>query len=201
MPSARPPWTTRLRAVIWWHRARDAARDQLPPALRSRRLVPVTIGALVQYLESPVGPYAEILASPVVLLERGLPAAHVPFIAVDSLASAGDGRANWALPKTLARFAWSGAAARAAAEGWSVSATTAPSGPRLPLLGLARALQLDASGRELLAPLAGLGLGRPASVEVSPAGAALPSWLLAGTHPGLVLSRARLRMGAPAVRP
>ncbi len=138
-----------------------------------------------------------MLASPVVLLERGLPTAHVPFIAVDSLASVEGGRANWALPKTLARFAWSGAGARVEGDGWSVRASAAPRGPRLPLVGLARLVQVDAAGRERLAPIAGGGLARVARVEISAVGGSLPRWLLAGIHPGLVLSRARVRIAAP----
>ena len=67
------------------------------------------MGAFVHYLDTPVGPYAEVLASPAVLLRGGLlAAAHIPFIAVDSEASVRGGRENWALPKTLARFAFAG---------------------------------------------------------------------------------------------
>lgn len=54
-PPVPPPWTTRVSAVLWWHRATDAARDQLPPAMRAAPTLPITVGALVRYRDSPVG--------------------------------------------------------------------------------------------------------------------------------------------------
>src|SRR5690349_11875277 len=104
--SAPSPWDTALDAVAWVHRAATAAREWLPRALRGRRLLPVTVGALISYRETPVGPYREVLGSPVLLAEWPLPSAVIPFIAVDSLASVHGGRANWQLPKSLARFEW-----------------------------------------------------------------------------------------------
>src|SRR5215204_3668804 len=112
-PSSAPaPWTTRLQAIVWWHRAAPHAAEHLPAALRSRRTLPVTVGALVKYLDTPVGPYHEVLGVPALLAELPLPAAVVAFIAVDSAASVHGGRSNWQLPKTLARFEWPGSIAR-----------------------------------------------------------------------------------------
>jgi hypothetical protein len=99
-------WSTRLHAVAWWHRATPAAlgdadyRAALAPVPRSD----LTFAAFVRYGETPAGDYHEILATPVVLLQAPMPAGTIPFIAVDSLASIVAGRANRALPKTLARF-------------------------------------------------------------------------------------------------
>ena len=76
-------------------------RGLLPAGLTGRAALPLTAAALVAYHRGPVGPYAELLASPVVLADG---AGHVPFIAVDSPASVAGGRANWALPKDLAGF-------------------------------------------------------------------------------------------------
>jgi hypothetical protein len=198
-PTAPPaPWTCDLRAVVWWHRATGAAAEQVPPALR-RRVVPVTLAAFVRYADTPVGPYSEVLASPVLLAT----AAHIPFIAVDSLASVLGGRANWALPKTVASFAWDGPHAVAgSAEGWRVEASAAPRGPRLPLLAPARDVQLAPDGARLGVRIAVRGLVRAARVEVDAEGPTLSQWLRPGTHRGVVVDRARLTFGAPrATRP
>src|SRR5688500_13427966 len=98
--SAPAPWPTVLDAVLWFHRAAPEARERLPAALRGRRALPVTVGALIRYRETPVGPYHEVLASPMLLAGARGPEAVVPFIAVDSAASVVGGRENWALPKT-----------------------------------------------------------------------------------------------------
>ena len=129
--SAPAPWSTVLDAVVWFHRAAPGAADRLPRALRGRPSVPVTAGALVRYRETPVGPYHEVLASPVLLTGPRGPEACVPFIAVDSLASVRGGRENWALPKTLARFEWpeaprGGFEIDAEGRDWSVHATVRP---------------------------------------------------------------------------
>ncbi len=153
LPAAPPPWATRLQGILWFHRATAAALAQLPPALRSRRRLPLTIGAFVRYLETPVGPYSEVLASPVVLLRAGLPTGHVPFIAVDSRASVQSGRANWALPKTRARFGWEHAdAVRGAGEGWELSALAAQRGPLLPFAAAAVTCRSARPGRSSSPP-------------------------------------------------
>ena len=128
--SAPAPWHTVIDAVLWMHRATPGAIEWLPRELRGRRALPATVGALISYRETPVGPYHEVLGSPVLLAEP-MPAASVPFIAVDSLASVHGGRANWQLPKTLARFEWPARLARgfevdAEGDGWSVHASVRP---------------------------------------------------------------------------
>jgi hypothetical protein len=82
--SAPPPWTLRGNATL----------------ICQRR----GILAFVQYTESNVGPYDELLwLAP---FQRGPTgrAHRVPAILVSSEASARDGRINWGLPKELARF-------------------------------------------------------------------------------------------------
>jgi hypothetical protein len=100
-PPEPPPWSTRVEAVLWWHRARAVAPEVLSPALRGLPTLPLTVAALVRYLDSPVGSYVEVFASPVLVRRGPVPAISVPFIAVDSIASVAGGRAGWALPKSL----------------------------------------------------------------------------------------------------
>ena len=197
MTAAAPaPWTTRLHAVVWVHRATPEAAEQLPPRLRTGSRVPLTMGAFVHYLDTPVGPYAEVLASPAVMLRGGWrPASHIPFIAVDSEASVRGGRENWALPKTLARFSFHGGELRAEADDWAVRASVATRGPGLPFACPARDVQVADDGAELTIPILGAGLARAATVEVAAEGAAISPWLTAGRHAGVVLTRARVHFG------
>ena len=200
IPAGGPPapWTTRLRAIVWLHRALPGASDVLPPPLRGRPALPLTIGALVQYADTPVGAYSEVFGSPVLLLRGArLPAIHVPFMAVDLPASVRGGRANWALPKTLATFSGAGTALEARGDGWRVAVDAAVSGPRLPLVSAGRDLQIDPDGHELLTAMTARGLWRAARVDVTTSGPTLPSWLAGGTHRGLVLERATMTFGVP----
>jgi hypothetical protein len=89
---------------------------------------------LIRYLDSPVGPYAEMVLAPA-FVRRPFPQAHVAFIAVDSGASMVGGRANWALAKVLARFEGTiGPQGDAAVVGpdWTVRVGTRPRPLRLP---------------------------------------------------------------------
>ena len=197
-PIPPAPWATRLRAIVWTHRATPDAPGFLAPALRGRRFAPVTIGAFVQYLDTPVGRYSEVFGSPLLLLRSArLPAIHVPFMAVDLLASLRGGRANWALPKTLARFSGAGTSLSARGDDWEVAAEASARGPRLPLVSVARNLQVDEAGRELLTPMRARGVWRAARVDVRTAGSTLPAWLVGGSHRGLVLERASMTFGVP----
>src|SRR4051812_27704316 len=196
-PDAPPaPWSTRLRAVIWWHRATPEALHALAPALRAGPRLPVTLAAFVDYAATPVGPYREVLASPVVLLTPG-PAATVPFIAVDSAASVVGGRENWALPKTLARFEWSDDAVLAQGEGWTVSARVRARGPALPFAVAAADRQPGPDGGSLVMGIRGRGRARLGRAAVRVTGPDLPRWLRDGVHPALVVEDARVRFGAP----
>lgn len=212
LPSTSPPapWRTRVQAVLWMHAASPGAAELLPQQLRDERIVPLTIGAFIRYLDTPVGPYSEVLASPVLLARTPLPASTVPFIAVDSIASLHGGRANWALPKALAAFEWTaapGELGRAAfsvrgdgthgSSAWSVAAEVSPRRRRLPVRLPLRDVQLAPGGRELDIPISLAGRAQLATVEVRSDGPSLPAWLLSGTHRGAVLPDARMTFGAP----
>jgi hypothetical protein len=199
--SAPAPWATVLDAVLWFHRAAPGAAERLPAALRGRRSLPITVGGLIRYRETPVGPYHEVLASPVMLAGPRGPEAVVPFIAVDSLPSVHGGRENWALPKTLARFEWpkaprGGFELDAEGAGWSVHATVRPRSRRLPLAASLRNRQVTPAGQEVTFGSAWRGRARLASVELETRGPTLPAWLRSGRHPALVLSGASLTVGA-----
>ena len=199
--SAAAPWATVLDAVVWFHRAAPGARGRLPAALRGRRGLPVTVGALVRYRETPVGPYHEVLASPVLLAGPKGPEAVVPFIAVDSPASVHGGRENWALPKALARFEWperpqGGFELDAEGAGWSVHATVCPRARRLPVAAVARNRQVSPAGAEITFSSSVRGRARLATVELETRGPTLPGWLRSGRHPALVLDGARMTVGA-----
>src|SRR4051794_10202525 len=173
LPSAAAPapWPTVLDAVLWFQRAAPGAQEQLPSALRGRRALPVTVGGLISYRETPVGPYHEVLASPVLLAGAKGPEAGVSFIAVDSPASGLGGRENWALPKTLARFRWPEPARGAfeldaQGEGWSVHAAVRPRARRLPLAAGLRNRQVTPHGAEITFLSAWRGPVRLATVEL-----------------------------------
>jgi hypothetical protein len=194
--SAPAPWDCVIDAVLWFHRAAPGAAEWLPRGLRGRRSLPITVGALISYKDTPVGPYHEVLGSPVVLAEA-VPAASVPFIAVDSLASVHGGRANWQLPKTLARFEWPAGMRRgfeidAEGEGWSVHASVRPRARAFPIAAPLRTRQADVVFESRVR-----GRARLASVELETRGATLPGWLRSGHHPALVLEGARLVVSGP----
>ena len=197
--SAPAPWPTVIDAVVWWHRAAPGAAAHLPAPLRERRALPVTVGALIRYRETPVGPYREVLGSPVVLAEAPLPCAVVSFIAVDSAASVHGGRVNWQLPKAFARFDWPEAPAgafslAAAGDGWSVRAAVRARPRRFPVALALRNRQVAPDGREITFDSRARGSARLATAEIATRGETLPDWLLAGRHPALVLERARVRV-------
>jgi len=199
--SAPAPWATVLDAVVWFHRAAPGAADRLPGALRGRRALPLTVGALIRYRETPVGPYREVLASPSLLLGSRGPEACVPFIAVDSAASVHGGRENWALPKTLARFEWpdeprGGFELDAEGRGWSVHASVRARPRRLPFAAISRNRQVTPAGAEIVFDSRWRGRARVASVELETRGPTLPGWLRSGRHPALVLDGATLHVGA-----
>ena len=195
-----PPWSCRVEAVLWWQRATPAARSALgaalPDALADRPVLAV-VGGVVRYLDSPVGPYEELVGG--VLLRPLL--LHVPFLAVDSAASAHGGRAHWALPKTLAELVRTGPhEVVATGDGWRVQVAATPVGPRLPVAGGLPGRQLDDDGRPVPFTAAARGSGRLARVLVrvgsDRAGepGSLAGWLRSGRHPGAVV-RLALRVG------
>lgn len=198
-PPVPPPWTTSVSAVLWWHRAAPDAAQHLPEAVRHLPRLPITVGALVRYRNSPVGSYSEVFASPV-LLRRGyrLPAISVPFIAVDSLSSVVGGRAGWMLPKTLARALWPpDGAARVETDEWSVAVSVAPRGRRLPVRGRLPVLQPQPDGSRRLSIVRLRGRFQVARAEVDTKGPSLPSWLRPGRHPCIAISDGTMQISAP----
>jgi hypothetical protein len=181
-----PPWDCRVEAVVWWHRTSATGRGLVPQELQAG--LAFTVGAFVTYLDTPVGPYSEVLASRQLLarpLVRGVLArVHVPFIAVDSLASVHGGRAHWALPKAMASFQGT----RAVGDGWQVSAAATARGPWLPAIGRLGSSQVSATGLVTSSVTTSRAKGRLARVHVETSSVGdLATWLLPGDHRGIVL--------------
>ena len=174
-----PPWECRVRATAWLQRGTAPLPPDSPYA---GRVLPVTLGAFVDYLDSPVGPYREVFAGPLVRGARR-PAVHIPFIAVDSLPSVHGGRAHWGLPKAVARFDGDVGAGRVRADGdgWWIAARAAPTGVPVPLLGTFANAQTTGRAAVVLR-----GRGRLTRVVVNASGPTLTGWLGNGTHPGVV---------------
>ena len=202
LPTETPPapWRVRSSVTTWWHRAAPHAAGTLPEPLRGRAHAPLTLWMLVRYEDTPVGPYSELLVSPVML--RGPRAISVPFIAVDSEASVAAGRAHWALPKSLATFDWhdGGVDIRPddpAEPAWHVSVRICPSRLplRFPMPGGGRNLQVAGDAVVTYAPRM-RGLARPAHVEVTGSGSGpLGRLVRPGRHRAVTVPRARLTVG------
>jgi hypothetical protein len=172
---APPPWTCDLTAVV-----RLGVRRRRASAL-----------AVVAYARTPVGAYGEAL-----LAELRLPLRiTVPWIVVDSPASAAAGRAHWDLPKTVTSLdlrlglGQDVQLAEVVAPPDDLRLHARAAGPRVPVRGAAVLVQ---PGRGP-APLRLRGLARAALVRVTGG----PS---AGTGPGLVLEGV-LQLAAPRPRP
>jgi hypothetical protein len=191
------PWRSEIDAVLWWHRASPAARARLPPALAGRAGLPVTLGGLISYRHGPVGPYREVFGAPV-MLRGGATLTHVAFMAVDSAPSVVGGRANWALPKELARFDGDpGRPGRVTARGdaWAVAVTARARRRAVPAHGRFACAQVwpDGAVRELAVRIRGR--ARLGSVDVehededeNRPGSPLAAWLVPGRHPGMLVS-------------
>ena len=192
-----PPWDCRASSVFWFHKAKPGAAEALPEVLRGWPRVAITIGALIRYIDSPVGPYTEIIAAPA-FVRRPLPQANVAFIAVDSEASLVGGRSNWALPKVLARFGGTiGLQGDAAVvgPGWTVRVGTTSRPLRLPTWLRYSCCQLwpDLTVRHFPLKVQGWSRWATVDVEVSSAGT-LGTWLASGRYTGFTFA-GRLRVG------
>jgi hypothetical protein len=166
-----PPWTCRLSAVVRLGRRRRG----------------LTALAVVAYAETPVGPYGEAL-----LAELRLPLRiSVPWIVVDSAASAAGGQQHWGLPKAVTEVDLEVGLdrdrqrARVSHPPDDLRLHARAVGPRLPVLGAAVLAQ---PGRGPAA-LRFRGRARPAVVRVT--GGPSP-----GAGPGAVLDGV-LRLAAP----
>lgn len=192
---APAPWSVRARALLWVQRA------TAPAFAWAGTPLPLSVVMLVDYLQTPVGPYQEVLAG--ALVRRGPRLfAQVPFIAVDSLPSVRGGRANWGLPKTTAAFTGSAASGRVAVagDGWSVAVSpdasvSAVPRPRVPVLGAFSCLgplgRYRTTLRARVSPV-------PVVAEVS--GPSLTPWLGSGRRRAFVLE-GRMTIAAPVPAP
>ena len=197
-PDAPPaPWTAHASAICWWQRpherATDALRAALPAAIIEGATPLLTVGALLAYTDTPVGPYNEALG--LVVLRRGPRVfTHVPFIAVDSPASVVGGRVNWALPKALATFDGLPASGAMSASGsdWTIRTTARALGPPLPWILPALGLleQVGPDGHVVAARPSGRGTARLARIDVEiPAAPTLTDWFPVGRFLGIVSHR------------
>lgn len=197
---APAPWECRCSAVLWLGRGGSAARAVLPAGLGDGSAL-ITVGGFVRYTDTPVGAYDEALG--IVGSRSGLRAwGSVAFMAVDSPASLVGGRTNWAMPKTLARFAGEPAGTMTATGvdglGWSMYADSRVVGPPVPLKMKAVARQQFPDGRIGESVLRFTGRVRPAlvTVDVSSPGT-LRRWLRPGRHLGAVIDDAVFTLDAP----
>ncbi len=163
------PWELDVEGVVWADRA-----------------WPLAVGGMLRYRDSPVGPYAEVWATPAIRLGHRGPELTIPFMAVDSLASMEGGRANWGLPKTLATFS----RVPLAAEGddWSVRVVVRSVGLRVPLLAVGDLVQRADDGAEVRSRARMRGVGRLARVAVESS----TRWLRSGRHPAVLIERGSL---------
>jgi Acetoacetate decarboxylase (ADC) len=197
------PWECVCEAVVWFGHGGRAARQALPPALREVAAGLAVVGGIVRYLETPVGPYDEVLG--MVGSRTGLkPWGSVAFMSVDSEPSLVGGRANWAMPKTLGTFAGdigNGRAITAAGADenrWRVSATPRVLGPAVPVRSRALARQEFPGGVVGDSALRARGRVRPAVVTVTvESDGLLAAWLRPGRHLGAVVERATFTLAEP----
>ena len=192
-----PPWNCRVSSVFWSHKAKPRAAEVLPEVLRGSPRVAVTIGALIRHVDSPAGPYREVIAAPA-LVRRPFPQAHVAFVAVDSEASVVGGRANWALPKALAQFGGAiGLQGDATVVGpeWTVRVGTRSRPLRMSTWLRYSCCQLwpDLTVRHFPLEVQGWSRWATVDVEVSSAGT-LGTWLASGRYTGFTFA-GRLRVG------
>jgi hypothetical protein len=199
----RAPWHSNIETALWSFRSTPASAAALGAGLTPS--LPVGACAFISYLDGAVGPYHEILATPRCVRTGDGPlgiAGHVPFIAVDSIPSVHGGRANWALPKTVAEF--SGEPARDAqltgtGADWSVGATVRQHGPWFPFRASGACAQPWPDGGVGVFASRFRGRARLALIEVTVRGpASLTSILPGGRHVGAVI-RGTVDVGAPTL--
>lgn len=205
--SAPAPWKISASALIWVGRpdaaARAAIADVVPDEISRGATLVSTVGALINYLYTPVGRYSEIIG--MVIYRRGATVfGHVPFIAVDSPVSVVGGRTNWALPKTLATFEGRPAdRVPLSAEGpsWRVDATARASRIPLPVVSpkLMSMVQLAPHGALWSVRPSAYGMARPARVDVRiTSEAGLADWFPVGTCTGALGARLHASLDRPA---
>ncbi|PFG41035.1 acetoacetate decarboxylase [Georgenia soli] len=197
------PWRCTFHGVMWFQRAGVRAAALLPAPLRpaTPRLL---IGAHLRYTDTPVGSYSEVFAA-VVVRVGARPGAHLPFMAVDSVGSVRGGRANWAIPKTTARFSGDpvgGQALEASGAGWSIRTRARALGPAFPLTLHLRQAQVWPDGTVARSSVTISGRARAALADVSTYSEhQLASWMPPGRHVGLLWQEATLALTPATGRP
>lgn len=109
LPSSEfpPPWTLKGEGIILIYRFDKTwveGAGLLPPSLKGKARGGLGYVMLVDYQESPVGPYRELLLIPGKFGKKGKQT--ITHIFVDSPQSLSSGRKNWNIPKELASFHW-----------------------------------------------------------------------------------------------
>ncbi|GAB2662033.1 acetoacetate decarboxylase family protein [Nocardia goodfellowii] len=205
LPASVPPapWRTRCSALLWFCRAGAVT----PMALRTtERVHPrplLTMAGIIEYKESPVGGYREVLAASAFRHGRHFPF-HCPFIAVDSLASMVAGRTNWSLPKVPAAFegqpGQSGTmTCRSSSDvPWKVEATARGFGPAIPMAKNFTVGQTFPLEGFQIFPARLSGRARLAMVEVEVESPHLLGRLIRpGRHLGLLVETMSATLGVP----
>lgn len=104
---APAPWTLRGRGYILAIRMPQAVLDDCPHtpvALRASRRGALSLAMLVDYAESPAGPYQELLFIPGTFDFQGQRHPSISRIFVSTMASVVNGRRNWGIPKDCCDF-------------------------------------------------------------------------------------------------
>ncbi|MBD0323216.1 MAG: acetoacetate decarboxylase family protein [Aldersonia sp.] len=200
---APAPWTCTCAAVLWTGCATRATAQALPSGIGNGARPLGVMGAMVRYSDTPVGRYDEVLGAVMFRRRLGI-RGTVAFMAVDSETSLVGGRANWAMPKTLARFdgevvAGGTMTARGALDTpWSIAASAKPIGPALPIVSSMVVLQQFAEGDVRSSKLHAKGRVRPAVVSVDVDDkASLSTWLRSGRHLGGIVESMTFTLDEP----
>jgi len=104
---APAPWVLRGRGYILAVKMPEdvlAACPHTPAALRASRRSPLSLAMLVDYAESPAGPYQELLFIPGTFNFQGERHPSISRIFVSTLDSVVNGRRNWGIPKDRCDF-------------------------------------------------------------------------------------------------
>ncbi|HWC33502.1 MAG TPA: acetoacetate decarboxylase family protein [Mycobacteriales bacterium] len=197
---ARAPWRTQCRVMTWMHPVAPAAVEALPAPIRAAGIA-LAAWALVRYENTPVGPYDEVAVT--LLPQAGDGYGHIPFIAVDSYPSIVGGRANWLLPKSLARFVWSEDSLSAnvtadapAKPGWSLTVSATPWGETTGAAIPSNVQQVSARGAVRRFTGTMTGSMQPAAVNVDAvAEGPLAALLVSGRFDGTLITDCHFDVG------
>lgn len=176
MKTVDAPWTLHGRAVILLYRldAQFVERNGfLPPELRGKFSGNVGAVMIVDYADSPAGPYDELLFIPGQFKIGGHKGHSITRIFVSTELSKQSGRKNWGVPKETAKFDLSygprGEVYSSVSDGETTffEATVRSRGPRFPLTTALYPVALcqPHDGRLLKTAFSGSGKARFAKLE------------------------------------